>query len=212
MDANSDISKLQGIFDFLYQAGKLKKTLRFSQSNKHMPKDSAASHTWRLTLMAFTFADQLNLKINVERALKISIVHDLCESITGDIDYRLIAQNKFPKEEKEKIEKEAIIKLKSLLPDDLGEKIYGLWQEYQSCSSREAKFIKALDKLETLLQIIEAGYKAYDQPNIIPVYADNVVKDFPELKEVLKLIKIKLRDEFKKGNIPWKEEYNFSVL
>ena len=85
---------------------------------------------------------------------------------------------------------------------------YNLWNEYEKGSTGEAKFVKALDKLETLTHLIEAGYKTYDRPEMIVNYADKAVKEFPELKGVLKIIKQKIKVEFDKGGIPWKEEYD----
>ena len=100
-----------------------------------------------------------------------------------------------------------IRQIKNSLPPKIGEEIANLWNEYDERSTREAKFVKALDKLETLTHLIETGYKTYDRPELIANYADKTVKDFPELTDMLKIIKRKLKSEFKKGNIPWKEEY-----
>lgn len=38
------------------------------------------------------------------------------------------------------------------LPESLSGKIYDLWKEYNECSTKEAKLVKAMDKLETIVQ------------------------------------------------------------
>lgn len=200
---------LEKIFDFLSVANNLKKTYRFNASEpKDLLKESSADHSWRLSLMSFLISDELKLDINKEKALKIAIIHDIVEAITGDIDFRLIIEGKITKEDKTKGELKAIQKIKEDLPDKLGKEVYDLFIEYENESSPEARFIKALDKLETMIHIKNHGYKAIDMPEPIITYADDAVKNFPELKSLLIIVKKELKDECEKGNIPWKKEYD----
>ena len=100
-------------------------------------------------------------------------------------------------------------KIKKSLPPKTGKKIYELWQDYEKGGSKEAKFIKALDKIETLTHFI--GIKArnkIDMPELLVTYGNKEVKNFPPLKNIFKLVKKEIKSEFKKNNIPWKKEYN----
>lgn len=204
-------SHSKSIIAFFREAGKLKKVARFGEEKK-MPKDSAADHSWRTALMALIIANDLNQKINLAKALEIAVIHDIVEAVIGNIDYVLIAEKKAVKSRKELLEKKAIIKLKKLLPKDLGEKVYNLWNEYENNITKEAKFIRALNKLETLIYLTEAGYKNYDKPELIPNYADEAIKNFPALKNILSEIKNELKKEFKKGGIAWKEDFDGKPL
>ena len=141
--------------------------------------------------------------------MKIAIVHDIAESSTGDIDYLLVTKGAVSREKKKELEEDAMQGIKDSLPKKTGNEIYDLWREFETQSSNEGKFVKALDKLETLAHLVEVGYKAYDKTEVIPTYADEAVKAFPELSEVLQKMKKELKLEFEKGNIPWKEEYNY---
>ena len=208
MKNNFSAEDLEKIFKFFHQAEKLKTTMRFLES-KDIVQESSAAHSWRLSLMTFVIASELKLSLNTEKALKIAIVHDLAESITGDIDYLLITNGKVSKEEKKKLEENAMQQIKNSLPKKIGNEIYNLWKEFETQSTNEGKFVKALDKLETLTHLVEVGYKAYDKTEVIPTYANEAVKTFPELSEVLKKIKKELKLEFEKGSIPWREEYNY---
>jgi hypothetical protein len=49
-----------------------------------------------------------------------------------------------------------------------------------------------------LTQLAESGYKIYDKPELIANYANKAVKKFPELLDMLKIVKRKLKDEFLK--------------
>ncbi|MDD5031815.1 MAG: HD domain-containing protein [Patescibacteria group bacterium] len=199
---------LEKILKFLYQIGKLKETYRFGES-KTLKGDSSADHSWRLALMAAVVADELKLNLRLEKALKIALIHDLPEAITGDIDARLIASGKITKEYKHKKEKEAMEKIKKFLPTKTGKEIYNLWQDYEKGGTSEAKFIKALDKIETLTHFtkIEAPGKI-DMPELLVIYGNKEVKNFPELESLFKLVKKEIKKDFKKNNVPWKKEYD----
>lgn len=201
------MNNLDKIFDFLHKIEKLKPTYRYNKTSTG-EKESSADHSWRLALMVFILASELKLDIDVVKAIKIALVHDLAEALTGDIDAALIAEGKTTAEDKYSLETKAIKELKETLPKESGDEISNLWHEYEKCETQEAKFVKALDKIETLTQLVECGHEMYDKPEFIANYADKAVKNFPELTEVLKIVKRKLKAEYEKGGIEWKEEYN----
>ncbi|KKP72751.1 MAG: Hydrolase (HAD superfamily) [Candidatus Moranbacteria bacterium GW2011_GWE2_35_164] len=159
----NNLENLEKIFDFLEVAEKLKSTLRYNKTTSGR-QESTAEHSWRLALMIFMLADELKLEIDVSRAVKIALVHDLAEALTGDIDAILIAEGKISKEEKEIQEARAVEKIQQTLPALVGKEITALQNEYNENKTREAKFVKALDKIETLTQLAESGYKIYDKP------------------------------------------------
>ena len=134
-DHKQDIEK---IFEFLHIVGNLKSTIRFSKSI-NMPKDTSASHSWRLALMTMIVSDGLNLDIDKLQAFKLAIIHDIAESITGDIDYRRIAAGEITKEEKQRLEYLAMNQLKEILPKHMGEEIYQLFEEYENMDNKLLK-------------------------------------------------------------------------
>lgn len=203
--------KIEKVLDFFQESEKLKSAIRFLERGGPI-KESSADHSWRLALMVFVVAEELKLNINLEKSLKIALIHDLAESITGDIDYMLVAEGKISKKEKTELELNAMQKIKATLPK-IGNEIFTLWNEFEKSSTREAIFVKALDRLETLSHLLNAGHKVYDKrPEIIPNYADEAVKKFPELIPMLILIKNRLKKEFKKGHISWKSKYDLVEL
>jgi len=198
------------IFNFLKTAGNLKKTLRYKSGAK-IPKESVADHTWRLALMSFIIADELKIKMNIAKALEIALLHDLAEAITGDIDALLVHKKLVSPIKKQALEEAAMKKFKTLLPAKTGQKILKLWHEYNRHSSLEARYIYALDKLEALTYLTETGHRTYNDDkshhSLIPIYADKAVVGFEKLKPILRMLKGKLKKEFKKGKFEWKEEY-----
>ena len=203
-------SNLTKIFDFLNTAGNLKKTIRYKSVSK-IPKESVADHSWRLALMSFIIADELKIKIDLAKAMKIALTHDLAEAITDDIDALLIHNKKISIEAKEKAEDVAMKKLAAMLPKPAAKEIAKLWQEYLNHSSPEARYIYALDKLEAMTYLSETGHRTYGDKNhadFIPIYADKAVTDFKKLKPVLELLKHKIKKEYKKGKFKWKKQYD----
>jgi len=197
---------LNKIIDFLHEAGKLKTTHRFGANKKYIG-DSSADHSWRLSLLSFIFAEETGLRINSYKALKIALVHDLAEALAGDVDARLISTKVITKADKMRAEKKAIKKMIKILPPKSGKEIGKLWNEYENAKTKEARYVKALDKIETQIKVIEEGYKKYDTPELIGWYGRKEVMNFKELSELFKIIKVKLKKEFKKGNIPWNKGY-----
>lgn len=197
------------IFKFFEQSSDLKLALRYSYL-KTGRQESTAEHSWHLCLMVPVVVDFLKLNLDVNRALNLALVHDLPEAITGDIDAIKIANNQITKKEKQNLENKAIIDLADLLPESIGKNIFGLWREYEDGQTEEAKFVKALDKLETTFQLSIAS-DFWDHPDFIVVYPDMAVKNYPLLLPILKMIKIRLKQEFDKKNLEWKDEFNYGL-
>ena len=94
-----------------------------------------------------TFADQLP-DLDLLRVLKICVLHDLGEAINGDVP----APEQDGAGSKSADERADFVTLISPLPAALREEFLELWDEYENGTSQEALAVKAMDKLETILQ------------------------------------------------------------
>ncbi|WP_445178100.1 HD domain-containing protein [Pseudomonas sp. McL0111] len=141
-----DIEKLKGRLEFLREAEKLKDVLRSAHTSSGRT-ESTAEHSWRLCLMAIVFADEM-ATLDLLKVLKLCVIHDLGEAINGDIP--AVNQADFP--DKGEQERNDLLLLTRSLDDALRNEILALWDDYENAVSPEAKAVKALDKLETLLQ------------------------------------------------------------
>lgn len=196
------------IFNFLHAVENFKSTLRVPKT-KTGRQESSAEHSWRVSLMVFIIAEELNLDIDIFKAIKLAIVHDLAECITGDYPSHYVYYNKGLKLEKERKEKKAMKSLMKMLPEKSGKVVYNLWNEYEEQKTKEAKYIKALERIETLTQFIETNPITYEAVEYTAIYADKSVEKFPELKGMLSIIKEELKKAYTEAGIPWKEEYKF---
>ncbi len=138
--------RLSGALDFLREAERLKSTLRSGHTSTGRP-ESTAEHTWRLCLMALVFSNEFE-NVDLLRLIKLCIVHDLGEALSGDIPAVMQAEG-FDKSAQERADLEV---LTQALPPEKRAEILALWEEYEAASSPEAILAKGLDKLETILQ------------------------------------------------------------
>ena len=138
--------RILGALDFLREAERLKCTLRSGYTSDGRP-ESTAEHSWRLCLMALVFADEFE-GIDLLRLIKLCIIHDLGEALSGDIPAVLqTADTNKAAQERADLD----VLTRPLQPAKRAE-ILALWEEYETASSPEAVLAKGLDKLETILQ------------------------------------------------------------
>ena len=163
-----DTQKLIKFFEFATELEKLKKIERFK--GQHFWKDypelpryeSVADHTWRLGMLVIILADRLSQKIDLEKALKMVLIHDLPEIIAGDgsplgddgTGQNSYAFNQAKAQERHNEEKDAATSLFNMLPAEEAKNFLNLWLEYEQQESFEAKLIKSLDKIEALMQVL----------------------------------------------------------
>ena len=138
--------RIAGTLAFLREAERLKDVLRSGHSSAGRP-ESTAEHSWRLCLMAMVFARELP-GIDVGRLLRICVVHDLGEALSGDVP----AVDQAPDDGRAARERADLERLTTPLPADTRAEILGLAAEYEAAVTPEAILAKGFDKLETILQ------------------------------------------------------------
>lgn len=190
--------------DYLHVAGKLQDVRRFAKSTK-IKANYTAGHSWRLTFMVLTIAEQFKVNIDVNKALKISIIHDLSDITVGDIDYRSYVNNPELKKQKNIAENNA---MNTLLK---GSKNIALWEDFRDSLSKETRFVKLLDRMEAWLTLLENGHEAMDDPAIFIISLDKMIEEFPELMPLLKEIKLRTKKELESVNIKWNKEWDFGL-
>ena len=203
------MDNLNSLVEFFIEVNNLKKTIRYSPCVKEV-QEPVAGHVWKISLMIPLLVEELKLDINVLRAMEIAIVHDLAEYVDEeDFDSHLVATGVLSKEEKNKSEEATMINIKEKF--SFGSKIYDLWKEYEDANTPEAKFVKALDKLESHLHVIERGGTGENPKSAMhqALYANKAVKNFPELKPFLREVKKELKPLLEKQGLIWKPEYNY---
>eukprot|EP00199_Chlamydomonas_sp_CCMP681_P006456 CAMPEP_0119116108 /NCGR_PEP_ID=MMETSP1180-20130426/52105_1 /TAXON_ID=3052 ORGANISM="Chlamydomonas cf sp, Strain CCMP681" /NCGR_SAMPLE_ID=MMETSP1180 /ASSEMBLY_ACC=CAM_ASM_000741 /LENGTH=199 /DNA_ID=CAMNT_0007105223 /DNA_START=102 /DNA_END=701 /DNA_ORIENTATION=+ len=138
--------------DFLFLLQKLKTTPRTGWVKRGVQQpESIADHMYRMGMMALIVGPDAG--VNINRCIKMGIVHDVAEAIVGDITpYCNVAP-----EEKHRLEMDAISQIKAMLGEgtSAAQEISELWHEYEANQSKEAKLVKDFDKLEMIIQAHE---------------------------------------------------------
>jgi putative hydrolases of HD superfamily len=125
--------------------------------------DSVADHSWRLAMLVLTFSSKLSRPLNLEKTLKMALIHDIPEIIAGDASplgesgtgQDSHAYNQQIHAERHKDEKDAAKTIFAKLDPSDGEKLYTTWLEVETVANFEAKVVKALDKIEAMSQVLE---------------------------------------------------------
>ncbi|CAI8730448.1 MULTISPECIES: HD domain-containing protein [Bacillus] len=136
-------------------AEKLKYEMRHSWLSNGR-QESVAEHTWRMSLMAVLVQPYLDKEVNMEKLLKMVIIHDLVEAEAGDIPAFDTMNSEQLQLQKQENEQKAILNIKHTLEGPLGDELYNLWIEFEAKETYEAKVANALDKLEVKIQHNEA--------------------------------------------------------
>jgi putative hydrolase of HD superfamily len=145
---------------FFHLAGRLKDTPRAGWALRGIASpESVAEHSYRVALMALVLAPGAGAPLDVSRCVALALVHDLAEALVGDIT----PYDGVSGDEKRRREEEAMRHLAELAGDD---RLLALWREYDAAESAEARFVKELDKLETVVQAAE-----YEQRGDAPAEA-----------------------------------------
>ncbi len=144
--------------------------------------ESVADHSFALSLLCLFEGERRSY--NVERLLKLALLHDLEEAITGD----LTPQDKESKGETvvraQKIA--AREQLLSCFPQENQRAYRELWSELENERSKEAQLVHELDRLEMALQANEYAWGGIEATKLKEFHESSraAIKD-PELKRLL---------------------------
>lgn len=168
------VNKYISLFTFLTIIRQLKKTARTGWLNFGIDHpESISDHMYRMGIISMLTSDQ---GLDTGRCVKMALVHDMAESLVGDIT----PVDPISKEEKHRREEDTMKYLAFEVLGDVnkqaGQEIWDLWQEYEGVSTKEARFVKDVDKFELLAQTLE-----YEQ--------DYPEKDLTEFLSVRKQVK-----------------------
>lgn len=143
---SSDNSLAQ--IEFLIEIDKLKKILRQTWLVDNSRQENSAEHTWHAALSALIFSEYANESdLDLLHVMKMLLIHDLVEIDAGDT----FLYGDHLDSEKYEAEQEAAKRIFGLLPPEQGQSLLEIWEEFESMSTPEAKFAKAVDSLQPIL-------------------------------------------------------------
>ena len=142
------MDRLQEQLNFIIEIDKLKHVLRRNYLADGSRRENDTEHSWHLAVMAVLLREySADKELDLLRALKMILVHDLVEIHAGDT-FIYDAQGATDQAEREKA---AADELFALLPEDQAKELRSLWDDFEDRSSSEARFVRAIDRLQPIM-------------------------------------------------------------
>jgi putative hydrolase of HD superfamily len=141
-------NRLQQQIQFIREIDNLKHVLRRTRLFNNSRFENDAEHSWHLAVMAIALSEYSNEPIDLNRVIKMVLIHDLTEIDAGDTFlYDDIRNSSTLQKEAEGAER-----IFGLLPGEQKDEFIKIWQEFEKRETPESKFAAAIDRLEPLLQ------------------------------------------------------------
>jgi putative hydrolases of HD superfamily len=144
---SSGDERLDQQLKFIAEIDKMTKIYRHTLHVDGSGRENDAEHSWHLAVMAMMLGEYFQDTPDVNRAVKMVIVHDLIEIYAGDT----FAYDKAGNETKQMREKNAADKLFSQLPEDQNEMFRALWEEFDAVQTADARFANCMDRIQPFL-------------------------------------------------------------
>ena len=166
------------LLEALHVAERLKDETRHCTTPKGAP-ENVASHSWRMALMAYFMTDEFP-ELDMNKVIKMCLIHDLGECFTGDIPT-------FRKTQADEDREASLLSnwVRSL-PDPYASDMTALYAEMDALETPEAKLYKSIDKLEAVIQHNESPISPGKPPDNVlnPTNPTDIVQFSSYLKEL----------------------------
>ena len=139
--------RMEKQIDFILEADKEKNIFRQTHLSENGRRENDAEHAWHMAMMVYLLKEYANEEIDVARAMMMALIHDIVEIDAGDT----YAYDPKGLETQKAREEQAAERIFGLLPDDQGEELRSLFQEFEASETPEARFVRAMDNFQPLL-------------------------------------------------------------
>lgn len=140
------MSDIQKVLKFIVEIEKLKDIHRKTRPVGLKRYENSAEHSWHVCLVALMLKDTANEPVDINRVIKMLLIHDLGEIDAGDT----IIYESETVEVKSK-EQAGLSRIFGMLPEGQADEYLSLWLEFEDGKTPDAKFAKAVDRVPPLL-------------------------------------------------------------
>jgi putative hydrolase of HD superfamily len=140
-------AELAARLEFVFDLDRLKTVQRKAVLIDGTRRENTAEHSWHVAMMAIALAPYAAEPVDLNRVVKILLVHDIVEADAGDTYFF----DTEAAEQKLALENEAADRIFGLLPGAQGIELRELWDEYETRSSAEGRFAYACDRAQPFL-------------------------------------------------------------
>ncbi len=150
----ADTHRLSRQLEFIAEAGRLRGVQRQKMLTEPARRENSAEHSWHLTVMALTLGEYAPPGTDLAKVVAMLALHDLVEVYAGDLSVYAAPADLA---RQQAAEVAAADRLFALLPPDHAASPRQLWDEFEERASPEARFARALDRLQPMLENVKAG-------------------------------------------------------
>ncbi|PVH26589.1 HD domain-containing protein [Sphingobacterium corticibacter] len=147
---------------FIKEIDKLKYIQRRTKLFNSDRCENSAEHSWHLALMAIVLTEHANEKVDVLKVIKMVLIHDVVEIDAGDT-FIYDTQKSHDNTDEERLAAQRIF---GLLPEETAQELIAIWEEFEAGETAEAKFARAMDRLEPLLQNSSNNGGTWHEPGV----------------------------------------------
>jgi putative hydrolases of HD superfamily len=145
---------MQAIVDFILELDRLKGVTRKTRPTGLERYENSAEHSWQIALLAYSLAPYAEAPIDLNRVVRMLLVHDVGEIDTGDT--MVYVEDGW--EARKVAERAAAVRIFGLLPGPPGAALLALWEEFEAGATPEARFAHAADRaMPVLLNLANEG-------------------------------------------------------
>ena len=155
------MSSLESVLDFIVEIDKLKAVYRKTRPVGLDRYENSAEHSWHVCISALMLKEYANEKIDIDRVIKMLLIHDLGEIDAGDT---IIFAGETP-EIKEQ-EAAGLKRLFAMLPPESAEDYMALWYEFEAGETADSQYAKAIDRIPPLLQNLHGDCHSWRENDI----------------------------------------------
>ena len=148
------MDRLARQLQFVAEAGRLRAVQRQTMLAEPPRRENSAEHSWHLTVMAITLAEYAPPGTDLARVVAMLALHDIVEVDAGDLSVYAAETEQVQQRAAEQAAAERIF---GLLPPDQAGRLRQLWNDFEERASPEARFARALDRLQPILENVSVG-------------------------------------------------------
>jgi putative hydrolase of HD superfamily len=193
------IAEIKQTLDFIVEIEKLKDVLRKTRPVGLERFENSAEHSWHVCISALMLKDYANEAVDIDRVIKMLLIHDLGEIDAGDTIVYASMDEKAAQAILEE-ETKGVERLLDFLPKGKKEEYLTLWQEFEAGETPESKYAKAIDRVPPLLHNLHGKGRSWDENKVSKEMVFSVNKRIAKgSTDLWQVIEEKLNDAVKEG-------------
>ena len=155
-------SRIDQQFDFICEIDKEKFIGRQTYLTDAKRKENDAEHAWHMALMTILLSEYSNEPIDVLKTVTMLLIHDIVEIDAGDT----YAYDEAAKATQREREQKAAERIFGLLPEDQGERLRKIWEEFEERKTPEARFARTMDNIQPMMLNAATDGKAWEEHEV----------------------------------------------